>query len=484
MKTGRLGCLSASGIIATLITLLILGGVGFARGSRMFNPGPLNAQAGAQPLGGVLSHAETGGRCSACHTAVWESETMSDRCLVCHQGLITNPEDFHKAMLAQSQTSACHECHTEHRGEHASLTVMDLSSFPHEAAGYSLKGHQKTFSGEDFTCSDCHGEQITAMDLGVCVDCHQQIEPEYMADHLAAFGGECLACHDGVDTYGAAFDHNQQAFPLQGEHAEAGCVACHAGARTIADLQNTPQTCYACHSVDDSHEGRFGQDCALCHTAEGWESATFDHSLAAFKLEGAHADVACEACHSEGVFQGTPQECYACHEQDDAHNGQFGQDCAQCHTAEGWQGAKFDHSLAAFQLTGAHQAVPCAECHTNNVFRGTPQECSACHTEPGYHLGLFGNDCLACHDTSAWMPALFDRPHTFPFNHGESGLSDCQVCHPSSLSTYDCYTCHEHNPAQIEAKHREEGISNFQDCAECHPTGREEEGEGRGGGDD
>ena len=123
MKTGRLGCLSASGIIATLITLLILGGVGFARGSRMFNPGPLNAQAGAQPLGGVLSHAETGGRCSACHTAVWESETMSDRCLVCHQELITNPENFHKVMLAQSQTSACHECHTEHTGAQASLTL-------------------------------------------------------------------------------------------------------------------------------------------------------------------------------------------------------------------------------------------------------------------------------------------------------------------------------------------------------------------------
>jgi hypothetical protein len=82
------------------------------------------------------------------------------------------------------------------------------------------------------------------------------------------------------------------------------------------------------------------------------------------------------------------------------------------------------------------------------------------------------------------VPALFDRPHTFPFNHGESGFSDCQVCHPNSLTTYDCYTCHEHNPAQIEAEHREEGISNFQDCAECHPTGHEDEAEGRGGDDD
>lgn len=200
MKTGRLGCLSASGIIATLFTLLVLGGVGLARGNRMFNPGPLNAQAGGQPLGGVFSHAETGGRCSACHTAVWESETMSDRCLACHQELIVNPEDFHHVMLAQSKEWACYECHTEHNGAQAALTVMDLNRFPHDAAGFSLRGHQTTASGTDFTCQDCHGSQITAMDLVVCADCHQQIEPEFMADHLAAFGGECLACHDGLDT--------------------------------------------------------------------------------------------------------------------------------------------------------------------------------------------------------------------------------------------------------------------------------------------
>jgi len=484
MKSRRPGCLSTSGIIATLVTLLIVGGVALARGNRMFNPGPLNDQAGAQPLGGVYSHAETGGRCSACHTSVWESETMSDRCLLCHQELLTNPEDFHRIMLAQSQTWACYECHTEHRGAQASLTVMDLSSFPHEAAGYSLKGHQTTASGEDFTCSDCHGTQIEAMDLGLCADCHQQIEPEYMTDHLDAFGRECLTCHDGVDTYGKSFDHNQAAFPLQGGHAEAACGACHAGARTIADLQSAPQACSACHAGDDPHEGRFGQNCAQCHTAEGWEGAAFDHTLAAFQLDGAHVDVACEACHIGGVFQGTPQDCFACHQQDDEHNGQFGQDCAQCHTTKEWQGATFDHSLAAFQLTGAHQNVACADCHTGGVFRGTPQECSVCHAEPAYHLGLFGSDCLACHDTTAWVPALFDRTHTFPFNHGESGFSDCQVCHPNSLTTYDCYTCHEHNPANIEAEHREEGISNFQDCAECHPTGHEDEAEGRGGDDD
>ena len=191
-----------TGAAVLVVLVLVLGGVAFARGNRMFNPGPLNDQAGAQPLGGVYSHAETGGRCSACHTALWESETMSDRCLHCHQELVTNPQDFHRIMLAQSQTWACHECHTEHRGAQASLTVMDLSSFPHEAAGYSLKGHQTTASGEGFSCSDCHGNQIEAMDLGICADCHQQIEPDYMADHLDAFGRDLPGAHGGQDRLG------------------------------------------------------------------------------------------------------------------------------------------------------------------------------------------------------------------------------------------------------------------------------------------
>jgi hypothetical protein len=47
--------------------------------------------------------------------------------------------------------------------------------------------------------------------------------------------------------------------------------------------------------------------------------------------------------------------------------------------------------------------------------------------------------------------------------------------------TYTCYGCHEHNPSEIEQEHREEGISDFQNCVACHPTGREKEGSG---GDD
>jgi membrane-bound lytic murein transglycosylase len=131
---------------------------------------------------------------------------------------------------------------------------------------------------------------------------------------------------------------------------------------------------------------------------------------------GQHQTVECEKCHVNNVFKGIPQTCAACHQKDDPHNGAFGTDCAQCHNPSDWKDAKFDHNLAAFKLTGAHVNVPCAKCHANGVFKGTPQACVSCHAEPQQHPGAFGIDCAQCHTTQTWQGATFD--HVFPLNHG------------------------------------------------------------------
>jgi hypothetical protein len=85
-------------------------------------------------------------------------------------------------------------------------------------------------------------------------------------------------------------------------------------------------------------------------------------------------------------------------------------------------------------------------------------------------------DCASCHSTQAWRPAQYNQAHTFPLNHGENGVSSCVTCHPSAFTAYTCYGCHEHNEANVRSKHLEEGIPNFQNCMECHPTGSEHEG--------
>jgi hypothetical protein len=283
-----------------------------------------------------------------------------------------------------------------------------------------------------------------------------------------------------VDTYGKNFNHSAFAFRLNGKHADVSCYTCHTDARSIADMRAKPQDCASCHLKDDAHAGRFGADCGACHSSEGWKPAKFDHNLSGFKLEGKHAGAECEECHKNNVYQGTPTDCYSCHQQDDEHNGKFGTDCSSCHTPAKWDDATFDHSRSNFPLTGAHQQIDCEQCHTNVQFAGTPSTCVSCHADPVFHAGAFGTDCASCHTTTAWRPAIFNGQHTFPFNHGEGGTVSCVTCHPSNFSTYTCYSCHEHNEAEIRSKHLEEGIPNFQNCVECHPTGSEHEG---GGGD-
>jgi hypothetical protein len=477
VESSRIGCLPVSGILAALLVILVVVLVSIFQGGVLFNPGELSAQSGTKALGGVFSHADIP-RCASCHAPFWSDQHMDERCLDCHTDLLTDPHGFHRVMIAQGAASTCRDCHTDHNGPSAPLTVLDLTTFPHDNIGFSLLAHQTTVAGTGFICSDCHKEGFTSFDQVVCDRCHLEIDAIFVEDHIQTFGQDCLACHDGADTYGSEFDHDWTAFPLQGKHAELECSACHPGARSRDDLQAASLDCFACHAQDDAHSGSFGESCGGCHDTTSWEGAEFDHSQAAFPLTGAHLVVPCEECHIEDVFVGTPGECVACHTQDDAHSGAFGESCGECHNTANWGEALFDHSQATFPLTGAHLGLPCQSCHLEDVFVGTAGECSACHVDPSYHLGLFSGTCDHCHSTLAWRPASFDQSHTFPINHGESGMSPCQSCHPDSLSTYTCFVCHEHSPVGIENEHREEGISDFQDCVRCHPTGREDEYEG------
>jgi hypothetical protein len=268
-----------------------------------------------------------------------------------------------------------------------------------------------------------------------------------MDTHLTYFGENCIACHDGVDRYGN-FDHSQVTFALTGKHLEVNCSGCHLNARTITDLQNAPSACEGCHLSDDAHAGKFGTDCGVCHTPDGWEPATFDHSMVNFPLEGKHVDIPCENCHTSG-YKGTPKDCYSCHQKDDQHNGEFGTACELCHNPSDWADATFDHNLAAFKLTGAHVNVKCTECHVNGVFKGIPQNCADCHAEPAFHAGLFaGMSCDQCHTTTSWVPASFNLQH--PGICGENACinhegATCRDCHTNSLSTYTCLKCHDSN---------------------------------------
>ena len=410
----RLGFWSPLGLLVAGLGLVVLVAWTVVKGPVLFSPGPLNAVASSQSLGGVSTHAQLAGDCGACHTAPWSSQTMADRCLDCHQevaGEMSDHSGLHGGLLGGSSSPGCLGCHTEHKGADASLTVLDPASFPHEKTGYSLRGHERTPEGAKVGCSGCHPTDVVHFDVAVCSDCHTELDQSFMGQHTATFGAECLPCHDGVDRYGAGFDHSQVPFTLVGKHAEVPCAECHVQASTVDALQQTPQACYSCHAKDDEHKGDFGQDCGQCHSADDWANATFDHSKSKFPLTGAHADVDCDKCHVNGEFKGTAADCVSCHE------------------------------------------------------------------EPGFHANAFGaqsTQCAVCHTTTAWTPAEFPLAHdAIPIDHGaEEQMPSCKTCHPTDVNTYSCYGCHEHSESRVQGEHEGLPAAELADCIRCHPGGR------------
>jgi hypothetical protein len=398
----RLGCFTPLGLIAALITLSIVGGVALTSKAAMFSPGALSTRSeDGQLLGGVKSHAELVGDCTACHVDPWSSAIMATRCLACHTDVRAQLDDPNSLHSALPDVKVCRACHSEHNGATAALTHVSLQNFPHDRLKFTLAAHQTLSNGQPFTCADCHGENVAEFDRAQCETCHREYQEDFVTTHVADFGGDCLACHDGVDRF-SNFDHNRLKFTLSGEHGQIACGQCHARVRAVADFTSAASQCSECHRDDDAHNGAFGADCGQCHTSDGWEDATFDHNLAAFKLTGAHLTVPCAQCHVNGVFTGTPQTCVGCHAEPQEHLGAFGTDCAQCHTTQTWQGAQFDHVFPLNHGEGGN--IACQTCHTTTDFK--QYTCYGCHEhDPAdiqeEHLkegiGDF-QDCVRCHD--------------------------------------------------------------------------------------
>jgi hypothetical protein len=344
---------------------------------------------------------------------------MAARCLGCHQdvnGQISSQEKVHGSLAAAGwRGESCAGCHTEHRGATGVLTVLD-GSFPHELTGFSLRGHEN-----EEGCADCHGQDLVAsFDPTTCASCHDNLDEGFMPQHVATFGRECVPCHDGVDRYGGHFDHDRLAFPLTGRHAGVDCSACHEDAISAEALQETPQECYSCHAEDDVHNGGFGKDCAACHSSEGWEDATFDHSHTAFPLTGSHSGIACARCHVGSDFAAASTDCVSCHPEPGFHKGAFGAESTRC---------------------------------------------------------------ASCHTATSWTPATFAPAHdVFPLDHGgEEQKATCKTCHPATVDAYTCVDCHEHSPERVVADHEGTSLALLEDCIGCHPRGQK--GDEDGGGD-
>jgi hypothetical protein len=272
------------------------------------------------------------------------------------------------------------------------------------------------------------------------------------------------------------------------------CVSCHTAiadeVRTGTKLHGamlgrlSTLTCRGCHT---EHHGPKGQLTVLDET-------TFPHELTGYSLRG-HSRAArggpfaCADCHGSDLAHFDQRVCATCHSRIDAkfmsaHETAFGMTCLLCHKGTGGDGANFDHSKVPFKLTGKHVGLACERCHSSarspKAPQYTPQDCYSCHATNDKHKGAFGQQCGQCHTTAGWSGATFD--HTiFPVDHGSRGRpSACGTCHPNGVSTYSCYGCHEHTPANIQSEHGRRTLAELANCIRCHSGG----GSGEGGGGD
>jgi hypothetical protein len=342
-------------------------------------------------------------------------------------------------------------------------------------------------------CQKCH-ESAKGISVERCLSCHKPI-----AERLAAKKGvhksvtDCATCHrehrgaaaDLRRLDSAKFDHAAQAgYPLDGRHAAVSqkCAACH---KTRSFLK-AERRCSACHA--DPHKPTLGAQCDTCHAVASSFRDTrmqYDHSRAAFGLEGSHRRVDCAKCHVNKVYRGLKfAGCGDCHR--DPHLQKFPAACASCHTVEGWRTQKVDHGKTAFPLRGKHAEAKCSACHTQSPLKAklTAGRCTSCHKD--VHRGEFKQECNACHTEQGWRGVKLDHQARTKSGYaltGKHATLACTACHkgvkPSTasggipkttgtaaaVSTIDfrglgtaCVSCH------ADAHHAELGTS----CEMCH----------------
>jgi len=500
------------------------------------------------------------GGCELCHAG--GGRDLAAGCLGCHTEIerqLAERRGFHGTLSGDPR--GCAACHSEHHGEPFAL-VSELSfaragsaraEYAHAGLGFELTGVHL-----ELDCARCHPAADKAvLDAGerrflgasqACAGCHEDV-------HAGALP-RCAACHGQERPFAevAEFEHSA-AFPLVGAHGRVGCRACHAPGSphsieaAALDSQTAPERVRACADCHASpHASEFvaaeararslapEQACAACHAldggpfhAEGQTLSAAQHAATGFELAPPHERAACRDCHAPAARGDETREraawdafraahpgrsaddCASCH--GDPHGGQFAQGpfaqakCTACHDALHFAPPAFElaqHARTRFPLDGAHQAVACQACHTEQrtydgrtaparVFHGTPAACRDCHADA--HAGAFDRDgapadCARCHDASSFARtrAPFDHARETGFAlTGAHQRAACATCHVPSAQpglegrtfgridgarrTGDCASCHADVHAGAFARPEQPArVAGREGCARCHTT--------------
>ena len=505
-------------LLILLLGIINTGNMQAADIEQFFMPGEL-----------IIGHEELTSECTNCHVRLRDT-TQNKLCLDCHDHKpvaedIRQKRGFH-GKDENARSLECKACHSDHKGRDARVVWLDKDKFDHRFTDYELDGkhkltecggchlENKKYRDARQKCFDCHSED-DAHDgkLGKkCESCHNpsgwgksafdhdktdfklrdahkkvncnachiggkyKDTPKQCASchairdvHANRFGKKCASCHQEKGWDKTIFDHDKDTdYPLEAAHRDATCNDCHSPKYRVSDKKNEIRNCYSCHRSDDAHDGLNGKECQDCHVVRGWPYAEFDHAANTdFALNGAHDNLACEACHALGAeTKEIDTACNSCHKQDDAHKREQGTECNQCHREVAWlQDVRFDHDLTEFPLIGQHAAAGCESCHATSVFNDTGSQCNDCHGPDDVHEKALGEDCTLCHNPNDWLIWSFDHDKTdFELRQAHAELH-CHSCHYKPLedmdrSSWRCADCHRRDDIHN---------GNFgNNCDKCH----------------
>jgi len=157
--------------------------------------------------------------CFSCHISEednkWSFKDLGVNCVDCHI-------DIHEGFISESYypEKTCTSCHINES--------WNLVNFNHDLTDWPLTGKHK-----DVDCNKCHfkisenkeviSQLFTNLETN-CTSCHENIHED-----LFALNGvtDCDRCHVTNSWFPEKLDHNNTAFPLEGQHAEINCSACH-----------------------------------------------------------------------------------------------------------------------------------------------------------------------------------------------------------------------------------------------------------------
>ena len=284
--------------------------------------------------------------CASCHDpkTAWGKKPPFERCGSCHR-------DAHAGLATLAGKPAdCAACHRVDGFHPSTFTVAQ-----HKSSRYPLEGAHAAAE-----CGACHVRRaesaavVAALGVarvemrpphGACTECHNDPHGgRFVAGGERPHAEGCLACHSMGAFRPSRVDialHAKYSFPLEGAHRAVPCQACHAeltAAPAASSLKaaahprvlrfaESKRACASCH--ENPHGDQFAKRadrgaCESCHGADAFAPASrFDHTRdASFKLDGAHARVACAACHrserlasgkTRMIYRPVPGRCVDCH---------------------------------------------------------------------------------------------------------------------------------------------------------------------------